>query len=150
MAFGLSLEVFQFAVASLNLTYHSGIFSGFLGGYSAHLSWCVISGSSSFRRAISVCMNLLYAVSFLRPPPPEDLTVGQVSQPICILIVGRENAPFLSGFSLVVFFSLGIDLQLVDQMCRPENTRSTRADEEMKRDRRNWAKLEVRQRQLTE
>ena len=78
-------------------------------GYSAHLSWCVISGASSFRRAISVCMNLLYAVSFLRPPPPEDLTVRQVSQSICILIVGHENAPFRSGFSLGVFFSLGIE-----------------------------------------
>lgn len=46
----------------------------------AHLAWCVMSGSSSFRRAISVCMNLLYAVSFLRPPPPEDLATVYVSQ----------------------------------------------------------------------
>src|SRR6266403_304108 len=73
-----------------------------------HLAWCDMSGSSSFRRAISVCMNLLYAVSFLRPPPPEDLAAPYVSQ---VMFVGDDCAPFLSGFSLAAFFSLGIDGQ---------------------------------------
>jgi hypothetical protein len=32
-------------------------------------------------------MNLLYAVSFLRPPPPEDLTAGYL----------RQERAFMSG-----------------------------------------------------
>jgi hypothetical protein len=55
-------------------------------------------------------MNLLYAVSFLRPPPPEDLATAYVSQGRSILVV-NDHALFLSGFSLAAFFSLGIDGQ---------------------------------------
>ncbi len=56
-------------------------------------------------------MNLLYAVSFLRPPPPEDLAVRRVSQTstFYVLFVRDDDTPFLSGFSLAAFFSLGID-----------------------------------------
>lgn len=53
--FGFCALCFQLDVASLNL------------------SWWETSGSSSFRRANSVCMNLLNAVSFFFPPPPRDL-----------------------------------------------------------------------------
>lgn len=69
---GFSLAFFQLAVACLNL------------------SWWVMLGSVSFRRAISDCMNLLKTVSFFfPPPPPEDLV-------------------FRGGFSVVVFFSVAV------------------------------------------
>lgn len=66
---GCSLAFFQLAVASLNL------------------SWWGMVGSVSFKRAISVCMNLLKALSFFFPPPPDDLV-------------------FRGGFSVAAFFSV--------------------------------------------
>ena len=82
-----------------------------------------MSGSSSFKRAISVCMNLLYAVSFLRPPPPEDLATP-TSQPSTTVLVRNDDALFLSGFSLAAFFSFGMTgswtaLRFVNKMSGP-------------------------------
>jgi hypothetical protein len=81
-------------------------------------------------------MNLLYAVSFLRPPPPEDLTVGQVSQPVYIFIIGGQCTFPLRLFACCLFFfghRCGVGrLRVVNQMRGPENTRLTRANEQIK------------------
>lgn len=63
------MAFFQLEVASLNL------------------SWWGMVGSVSFKRAISVCMNLLKALSFFFPPPPDDFV-------------------FRGGFSVAAFFSV--------------------------------------------
>ena len=105
-AFTLSLEVFQLEVASLNLEDYSGDFD-YSRHSTAHLSWWLRSGSSSFRRAISVCMNLLYAVSFLRPPPPEDLANKQVSQVRRFLRERERTLPLRLFACCLLFFGHG-------------------------------------------
>jgi hypothetical protein len=78
---GFSLDVFQFEVALLNLFGRgAGIREVVRKGAGRHkyLSLWVILGSLSFKRAISVCMNLLYALSFFfAPPTGVDLAVSR-------------------------------------------------------------------------
>jgi hypothetical protein len=109
-AFGFSLEVFQFAVASLNLKYHSGFFSFWV-------SWGIFGSPvlvrhlrRVFLQARHFCLHeFVICGKLLAPAATRGPHCRASEPPICILIVGHENAPFLSGFSLVVFFSLGID-----------------------------------------
>lgn len=62
-----------------------------------------MSGSDSFSRAISDCINLLKALSFFRPPPADDsanrLRYDQQNGDEC----KKHALAFFGGFSTAVF-----------------------------------------------
>jgi hypothetical protein len=66
-----------------------------------------MSGSDSFSRAISDCINLLKALSFFRPPPPADDSADRLHYDQQNGYERkRDELVFFGGFSAVGFPSV--------------------------------------------